>query len=417
MTERVEHTPLDVEAIRADFPILHQDVHEGVPLVYLDSAATSQTPKQVIDAMSNYYLRDNANIHRGIHTLAARATAGYENSRKRLQALINAQSWREVVFVRNTTEAINLVAWTWGQQNIGAGDVILSTTMEHHANIVPWQLLAQRVGAEIRYVPMVGNDGLDLDAYARMLDERVKLVCFSHVSNATGAVQPVVDMVAAARRVGARVLLDAAQSVPHQPVDVQALDVDFMCFSGHKMLGPTGIGVLYGKFGILQSMPPFLGGGDMIKRVTLEDTSYNDVPYKFEAGTPSVAEVIGLGAAVDYLEKVGLARIQAHVRALTDHALQRLREVSAIEIIGPTDPARRSGSVSLNVGHVHPHDVAQILDMEGIAVRAGHHCAQPVHAFFGVPASVRASFYLYNTTEEIDRFVEGLSKVKEAFGV
>lgn len=409
-------TPLDVTAVRADFPVLDQEVRPGVPLVYLDSAATSQKPLPVIAAMDEYYRRYNANVHRGIHMLSERATDAYEDARRRIAAFINAASAREVIFTRNTTESINLIAQAWARASLKPGDVVLSTTMEHHSNIVPWQLLAEQTGIELRWVPLTPEGFLDLDAYHHLLDERVRLVTFMHVSNVLGTIQPVREMVDAAHAVGALVHVDGAQSVPHMPVDVQALGCDFYSFSGHKMLGPTGIGVLYGKRALLEAMPPFMGGGDMILRVTLQGSTWNELPYKFEAGTPAIAEAIGLGAAVDYLVRTGVERVHAHEMALTGYALERLAEVPGVRVLGPADPARRGGVAAMVMDGAHPHDVAQVLDHHGVAVRAGHHCAMPLHQWYGVAASTRASFYLYNGFEDIDRLVEALYRVKDLFG-
>ncbi len=415
MTAGEYKTPLDVQALRADFPVLHQEVRPGIPLVYLDNAATSQKPLAVIEAMDAYYRRYNANVHRGIHKLSEEATEAYEDARRRVAAFINAASPREIIFTRNTTESINLVAQAWGRTNLKPGDVVLSTMMEHHSNIVPWQLLAQQTGIEVKWVPLTEDGYLDLEAYHAMLDERVKLVTFTHMSNVLGTIQPVREMTDAAHAVGALVHVDGAQGVPHVQVDVQAFGCDFYSFSGHKMLGPTGIGVLYGRREILEAMPPFLGGGDMIKRVTLEGTEWNDLPYKFEAGTPAIAEAIGLGAAVDYLQQVGMENVHAHEVALTAYALERLTEVPGVRVLGPSDPMRKGGVAAMVVDGLHPHDIAQVLNYHGVAVRAGHHCAMPLHQRYNVVASTRASFYLYNSFEEIDRLVEALYKVKELF--
>lgn len=406
-------TPFDVAAIRADFPVLDQEVSPGVPLVYLDNAATSQKPLAVIDAMSDYYLHDNANVHRGIHKLSEAATDSYEDARKRIARFINAKSHREIIYTRNTTESINLVAWAWGEQNISPGDVIISTEMEHHSNMVPWQLLVERKGAELRYIPVTDDGLLDLDAYHQMLDERVKLVAVVHASNVLGTLNPVTEIIADAHAAGALALVDGAQSVPHMPVDVRALDADFYAFSGHKMCGPTGIGVLYGKRALLEAMPPFMGGGDMIKRVQLDGSQWNDLPYKFEAGTPSIAEAIGLGVAVDYLNGIGLEKIHSHEQAVIAYALERLAEVPGIRVIGPLDPAQRGGLVAFKMDGAHPHDIAQILDRRGVAIRAGHHCAMPLHKRYDLVATARASLYLYNNFDEIDRLIEGLYTVKD----
>jgi cysteine desulfurase/selenocysteine lyase len=406
-------TPLDVAAIRQDFPVLDQEVRPGVPLVYLDNAATSQKPRAVIDAMSDFYLRYNANVHRGIHKLSEQATDAYEGARRRIANFINAASPREIIYTRNTTESINLVAFSWGRANLGPGDVVLSTEMEHHSNIVPWQMIAEQVGCEVRYVPARQDGEFDWEAFESLLDERVKLVAVTHMSNVLGTILPVRRLADAAHAVGALILADGAQSAPHLPVDVRALDADFFAFSAHKMLGPTGIGVLYGKRELLEAMPPFMGGGDMIKRVELAASQWNDLPWKFEAGTPAIAEAIGFGAAVDYLEKVGMENAHAHEQAITGYALERLAEVPGLRVLGPTDPSHKGGVAAMVMEGVHPHDIAQILDHEGIAIRAGHHCAMPLHHSYNVVASARASFYLYNTFEEIDRLVEALYVVKE----
>ena len=408
-------TPLDVAAIRADFPILNQEVREGIPLIYLDNAATSQKPLSVIEAMTDYYMRYNANVHRGIHKLSEQATVAYEDARKRIGKFVNAKSYREVIYTRNTTESINLLAWTWGQENLKAGDVVISTEMEHHSNIVPWQMLIERRGIEVRYIPLTESGELDMEVFYTLLDKKVKLVTFVHASNVTGTLNPVEEIIKAAHDIGAVVLLDGAQAVPHMAVDVQALDVDFYAFSSHKMLGPTGIGILYGKQDLLEAMPPFMGGGDMIKRVELSGSQWSDLPYKFEAGTPSIAEAIGFGAAVDYLNKIGIENIHAHEKAMTAYALERLIEVPGVSIVGPTEAEKRGGLVAFTLEDAHPHDIAEILNHEGVAVRAGHHCAMPAHQKFGIPASARASFYLYNDFSEIDRFIEALYTVKKTF--
>ena len=406
-------TPLDVTAIRADFPILDQEVRPGVPLVYLDNAATSQKPLPVIEAMDDYYRRYNSNVHRGIHKLSDEATSAYEDARKRIAEFINAASFREVIYTRNTTESINLVAYTWARANLKPGDVVLSTEMEHHSNIVPWQILAAERGIEVRYVPVNEEGVLDMEAFGRLLDERVKLVTVMHMSNVLGSIQPVRQMADAAHAIGALILVDGAQSVPHMPVDVQALDCDFFAFSAHKMLGPTGIGILYGRRALLEAMPPFMGGGDMIKRVELSGSQWNDLPYKFEAGTPAIAEAVGFGAAVDYLQKIGMEAIHAHETAITAYALDRLAEVPGIRILGPANAAQRGGLTSMIMKGAHPHDIAEVLNHHGVAVRAGHHCAMPLHQHYEVVASTRASFYLYNTFEEVDGLIEALYKAKE----
>ncbi len=410
-------SPLDIDAIRADFPILAQEVHPGKPLVFLDSAASSQKPRQVIEAMRRYYEHDHANVHRGIHVLSERATAAYEGARDKVQAFINARSRREVIFVRNTTEAINVVATTWGRANLRAGDVVLLSEMEHHSNLVPWQLLAEQIDVRLRYIPVTGAGLLDLDAYAALLrDEPVKLVSVMHVSNVLGTVNPIAEMIRQAHAAGALFLVDGAQSVPHVAVDVQALDADFLAFSAHKMAGPTGIGVLYGKRELLEAMPPYMGGGDMIRTVTLEGSTWNDLPYKFEAGTPAIAQAVGLGAAVDYLTALGMENILAHEQDVVEYALERLSEVPGLTLYGP--PAeQRNGVATFTLRDLHAHDIAQLLDAEGVAVRAGHHCAMPLHRKLGVPATARASFYVYNTCAEVDALVEAIYNARKVFGL
>lgn len=406
----------DLERIRADFPILHQEHSPGKPLVFLDNAASSQKPVQVIDAMGDYFRRYHANVHRGIHKLSEEATEAYEQARKKVKRFINARSKREIIFTRGTTEGINLVAQAWGRANLKPGDVVLSTQMEHHANIVPWQMLAAEKGFELRYIPILPDGMLDMGAYAELLcDNSVKMVAVVHGSNVVGTVNPVAQIIQQAHDAGALVLVDAAQSVPHMTVDVQAMDADFLVFSGHKMAGPTGIGILYGKRDLLEEMPPWMGGGDMISSVSLQGSTWNELPYKFEAGTPSIAEAIGLGYAVDYLTTIGMENIHAHEQALTMYAMARLAEVPGVTMYGP-EAEKRGGLVAFSLEGVHPHDVAQILDGEGVAVRAGHHCAQPLHQCLSIQATTRASFYLYNTQQEIDTFINGLYKVKDIFG-
>jgi cysteine desulfurase/selenocysteine lyase len=410
--------PYDLDSVRAEFPILAREHHAGVPLIYLDNAATTQKPRLVIDQMDRYYREYNANVHRGIHLLSEEATQGYEEARLKLKRFINAASRREIIFTRGTTESINLVAQTWGRANLKAGDVVLSTQMEHHSNIVPWQMLAQEKGLTIRYVRVTDDGTLDLDEYERILAaEPVKLVTVMAVSNVLGTVNPIAEMARLAHARGALILVDGAQAAPHMPLDVRALDVDFLAFSGHKMAGPTGIGVLYGKRALLEAMPPWMGGGDMISRVTLEGSAWNELPYKFEAGTPSVAEAIGLGYAVDYLSGLGLDAIHAHERALTEYALDRLSEVPGLTLYGPQDAAGRGAVATFTLAGIHAHDIAQMLDIAGIAVRAGHHCAMPLHQRLGINASARASFYLYNTTHEIDALIDGLYAAKSTFSV
>ncbi len=414
---------LDINQIRADFPVLRRQVH-GKPLVYLDNAATSQKPEVVIQAMDDYYRRYNANIHRGVHTLAEEATAAYEGARRKVGRFINAYSPQEIVFVRNTTEAINLVARSWGRANMGRGDVIILTVMEHHSNLVPWQLLSQETGAQLEFVSLDTEGRLVMDDLDRLLAEfgpRVKLVSLSGMSNVLGTINPIAEIALKVHAAGALLLVDGAQSVPHIPVDVRELGTDFLAFSGHKMLGPTGIGALWARKEILRGMPPFLGGGDMIKSVHLRESEWNDIPHKFEAGTPNVAHAIGLGAAIDYLNGLGMPDVQAHEQAMAAYALERLSTVPNLHIYGP--PAEeRGGVVTFNLLRngellIHPHDLASILDREGIAIRAGHHCAQPLMEHYGVPATARASFYVYNTENEIDKLVAALSKAQSIFGL
>lgn len=405
---------LDVTAIRDQFPLLKVEAHPGVPLVYLDSAATSQKPSVVIEAMSTYYENYNANVHRGIHRLSEDATAAYEGARDTIARFINAPDPATVIYVRNTTEGLNLVANTWGRANIEAGDEILLTEMEHHSNIVPWQLLAQQKEATLKYVPITPDGLLDLSNIDELLTERTKIFAFCAMSNVFGTINPAKELVAKAQAVGAVTVIDAAQSVPHLPVDVQELNCDFLAFSGHKMCGPTGIGALYGKRELLEAMPPFMGGGDMIRRVRLEGSTWNELPWKFEAGTPSIAEGIGLGTAVDFLNGVGMNEIHAYEQFVTDYALEALSEVKGLRLIGPP-VAKKGGVATFNLDGVHPHDISQLLDQDGIAIRAGHHCAMPLHEKLGLPASARASFYLYTQTEDIDKLVVGLNRVRKVF--
>lgn len=405
---------LDTNKIRADFPILARETRPGVPLVYLDSAATSQKPQIVIDTVANFYRASNANIHRGIHMLAEEATLQYENARQKIADFIGAPSPRQVIFTRNATESINLVAQTWGRANLGSGDVILLTEMEHHSNLVPWQILAAERDVRLEFVPVTPQGMLDLEEFSKYLSLKPQLVAFTHMSNVLGTINPVKEMIKLSHSAGAIVLVDGAQSVPHFQVNVQELDADFLAFSGHKMCGPSGIGVLYGKMDLLESMPPFLGGGDMIKRVHLRSFSPNELPFKFEAGTPAIAEAIGLGAAVDYLTSIGMDAIATHEKEIVAYAIERLEEILGVTVYGP--PAEyRGGVVSFTLGGVHAHDIAQILDQDGVAVRAGHHCAMPLHDKFNITASTRASFYLYNTLEEVDRLVNAIYKVKGIF--
>ena len=402
----------DVERVRRDFPALHQQVH-GKPLIYLDNAATSQKPQVVVDALTAYYSRENSNVHRGVHLLSEKATQAYETGRACVQRFLNAADTREIVFVRGATEGINLVAASYGRTWVGAGDEIIVSAIEHHSNIVPWQILCEEKGAVLRVIPVNDDGELLLDEYARLLGARTKLVAVGHISNALGTINPIEQMIEMAHRQGVPVLIDGAQAAPHLHVDVRALDCDFYVFSGHKTLGPTGIGVLYGKAEWLEHMPPYQGGGDMIASVTFEKTTYNALPYKFEAGTPHIAGVIGLGMALDYLNGLGLDRVVAYERELLAYGTATLDAVPGVRIIGT---AKEKASVlSFVVDGVHAHDVGTILDRAGIAVRAGHHCAMPVMQRFGVPATVRASLAFYNTREELDALVAGLHDVREIF--
>lgn len=405
----------NINEIRNDFPILQRETSPGVPLVYLDSTATSQKPLRVIEAMDDYYRRSNANIHRGVHTLAEEATFMYEEARVKIAKFINAHAAHQIIYTRNTTESINLVAYTWARANLNAGDLVVLTEMEHHSNLVPWQMLQAERGVQLEFIPVTENGLLDLDAYRTLLTRSPKLVSFTHMSNVLGTINPAAEMIRLAHDAGAIALVDGAQSVPHLQVDVQALDADFLAFSAHKMCGPTGIGALYGKTDLLEKMPPFLGGGDMIKEVKLRSFRPNTLPHKFEAGTPAIAEAVGFGAAVDYLSALGMDAIAAHEHEITEYALERLEEVPGVKVFGP-DADQKGGVAAFTLEGVHPHDVAQILDRDGIAVRAGHHCAQPLHEKFGIPATSRASFYLYNTKDEVDLLVNGIYKVKELFG-
>jgi len=403
----------DVEQVRADFPILQTKAH-GHDLVYLDNAATSQKPKVVIDAITNYYKHENANIHRGVHYLSELATAEFESARKRVQAFLRAQLPSEIVFVRGATEAINLVAQTYGRANVGAGDEVLITAMEHHSNIVPWQLLCEEKGAKLRVAPINQRGEIILEEFERLLGPRTKVVAVAHVSNALGTVNPVATITKMAHARNIPVLVDGAQAVPRIPVNVQELDCDFYAFSGHKVYGPTGIGILYGKSALLEAMPPYQGGGDMISSVTFEKTLYNRVPYKFEAGTPDMAGAVGLRAALEYLEGLGIENVAAHEHELLEYATEKISALSGIRLIGTA--REKTGVLSFVMEGVHPHDIGTILDQEGIAIRTGHHCAQPVMEWFGVEGTARASFGLYNTKEEIAALVHGIQKVREVFG-
>src|SRR2546430_9358864 len=408
-----ERTTID---IRNDFPILSRQVH-GKPLVYLDSTASSQKPRAVIDTMNVYYETYNANVHRGVYEISEEATAAMEKARVKVARFINARQGKQIIFTRNTTESINLVAYSWGSANIAAGDLIVLTEMEHHSNLVPWQLLAQRTGARLEFVPVTGEGLLNLDVYEQLLQQQPKLVAFTHMSNVLGTINPAQHMIALAHAAGAIVLLDAAQSVPHLPVDVQTLDVDFLCFSSHKMLGPTGIGILYGKRDLLEAMPPFMGGGSMIRKVGLRESTWNDLPWKFEAGTPAIAEAIGLGAAVDYLNSLGMQNVVRHEQEITSYAMQQLQEIPGLTIYGP-DVTKRGGVISFTLADIHPHDLASILDQEmGVAIRAGHHCAQPLMERYNLTATARASFYVYTVQEDIDALVQGLRKALQIFSL
>ena len=404
---------LDLPAIRAQFPILADSVH-GRPLVYLDNAATTQKPRAVIDAMTRYYEHTNANVHRGVHTLSQRATTEFEAARRKVQHFIHAAKPEEVIFVRGCTEAINLVAQSYGNRFIAAGDEIIVSHMEHHSNIVPWQMLCERTGAVLKVIPINDAGELDMAAFEALLSERTKLVSVVHVSNALGTVNPIRAIIELPHRHGAVVLVDGAQAVPHTHVDVQALDCDFYAFSSHKMYGPTGIGVLYGKKALLEAMPPVQGGGDMILTVTFEKTTYNKLPYKFEAGTPAIAEAIGLGAAVDYLQGIGMAAIEAYEADLLAYGTEILSQIDRVRLIGTA--ADKAGVLSFVIEGIHPHDIGTILDHDGIAVRAGHHCAQPVMDRFGLPATARASLAFYNTRAEIDVLAQGIRRVIEVLG-
>jgi cysteine desulfurase/selenocysteine lyase len=406
---------LDITRVRADFPILKREVHPGVQLVYLDSTATSQKPAVVIDAMDAYYRNSNANIHRGVHTLAEEATAAYEFARERIAAFVGAKSSSEIIYTRNATESINLVAYTWARANLKSGDMIILTEMEHHSNLVPWQMLATERNLRLEFIP-VGEDGLlDLAVYGQLLQQGPKLVAFTAMSNVLGTITPAKEIIRMAHEAGAITLVDGAQSVPHFAVDVQDLDADFLVFSAHKMVGPTGIGALYGKEALLEAMPPFMGGGDMIRKVFLRTFTPNELPHKFEAGTSAIAEAIGFGVAVDYLTGLGMEPIARHEHELVTYAMERLEEIPGLRILGPV-AEKRGGVVSFTLDDIHPHDVAQILDNYGIAIRAGHHCAMPLHDKYGIPATSRASFYLYNTTEEVNKLADAIYKVKVMFG-
>jgi cysteine desulfurase/selenocysteine lyase len=413
--EASDRPTLDPVALRRDFPILQQEIN-GYPLTYLDSASSSQKPSVVIDAVADYYRDYNANVHRGIYTIGEKATAAYERARATVARFIDAPDSHEIVFTRNATEAINLVAYSWGRRDISRGDAIVLTEMEHHANLVPWQLLVQEQDGDLEFIPITDDGELRLDVFEVLLRLKPKLVAFTHVSNTLGTINPVREMTEMAHAAGALVLVDGAQAVPHVPVDVQAIGCDFYAFSGHKMLAPMGSGALWARKELLEAMPPFLAGGEMIREVHLRRSEFNDVPWKFEAGTPAVADAIGLGAAAEYLMNIGMDAVREHERALVSYALDVLpREVPQIELYGPMDPDKRGGVVPFNLPRIHPHDVAQVLDRFGIAVRAGHHCTMPLHERLDLPATARASFSVYTTTDDIDRLASGLNEVWRVF--
>ena len=407
-------TPLDTAAIREQFPILSREVH-GQPLVYLDNAATTQKPQSVIDALSNYYSTMNANIHRGLHTLAEEATSAYEGVRRQVADFVGASSHREIVFTRNTTESLNLLAYTLGAR-LRAGDEIVLSAAEHHSNLVPWQLVTQRTGAVLRFIELNDDQQIDVDTARAAINANTRIVSIVHMSNVLGSIAPVAEIAEMARSVGATMIADAAQSAPHIPVDVNALGADFVAFSAHKMLGPTGVGVLWGRQELLADLDPFLGGGEMISVVTREESSWAALPHKFEAGTPNIADVIAFGAALDFLHDVGMDAVAAHDAELTHYAVEQLSRLEGLDIYGPADPVDRSAVIAFNYRDIHSHDIATILDRSGIAVRAGHHCAQPLMRTLGVPATARASFYLYNERSEVDALVDGLLEAGERFG-
>lgn len=402
-------------SIRSDFPILDVKVNNN-PLIYFDNSATSHKPSAVIHKLTEYYTKYNANIHRGIHELSEKATEEYERSKKLVARFINAKNEKEIIYTRNTTESLNLVAYTWALENLKKGDLIVSTEMEHHSNIVQWQLIAKNTGAKIAFIPVREDFTLDLDNYKQLLNQNPKLVTFVHASNVLGTINPAKKIVSLAKEAGAVTIVDGAQSVPHMKVDMQSLDCDFYAFSSHKMCGPTGIGVLYGKEKLLNAMPPFLAGGDMINKVTLQKSTWNDLPWKFEAGTPNIADGIAFGTAIEYLEKNGMDNVEKHEREITSYAIEKLKEVEGFEIFGQDDtPLKRGGMIAFTLKSAHPHDIAQIVNEDGIAIRSGHHCAQPLHDKFKKTATARASFYIYNTKEEVDKLVESLQKVTKMF--
>jgi cysteine desulfurase/selenocysteine lyase len=405
---------LDIQKIRADFPILKREVRPGIPLVYLDTTATSQKPMSVIQAMDDFYMNYNANIHRGVYSIAEEATTAYERAREKIARFVGVKDPRQLIYTRNTTESINLVAYTWGHKFLHEGDLIIATEMEHHSNLVPWQMLAEEKKLKLEFIPITDRGELNLDEYRKLLELSPKLVTFTHMSNVLGTINPAKEIIHLAHQAGAVTLVDAAQSIPHFPVDLTDLDADFAAFSAHKMLGPTGIGILFGKTKLLEAMPPFMGGGDMIAKVQLRGFTTNDLPYKFEAGTSAIAEAIGFGAAIDYLNAVGMVNVAAYEQEIVKYAIPKLVEIPGVKVYGP--PAEKKGAVIVfSIEGIHPHDVAQVLDENGIAVRAGHHCAMPLHQKLDLLASTRASFYIYNTKEEVDFLVKGIQKVIDYF--
>ena len=404
----------DIAAVRRDFPILKREVH-GIPLVYLDNAATSQKPASVIDALSRYYREYNANVHRGVHTLAEEATEGYEQARRVVAHFIGAENPANLIFTRNTTEAINLFAYAWGGRNLKPGDEVLLTVMEHHSNLVPWQIIAQQTGAVLRHVDITEEGLLDMASFYKLLGPKTRVVSVTHMSNVLGTINPVEEIAKAAHEQGAIVLIDGAQSVPHLPVDVEALGCDLLAFSGHKTLGPTGVGALWVKQELLETLEPFMGGGEMIREVQLDYSTWNTAPYRFEAGTPNIADAIAWAEGIEYLSSLGMEQVREHEIQLTRYALNALKNVQNLKVYGPADPALKGGVAAFSLEGIHPHDIGTALDQFGVAVRAGHHCAQPLHRRLGVDSSARASFYLYNTEEEIDKFVEALQAAQEYF--
>ena len=414
----MQTSTINIETIRRDFPILQRKVHNNKPLVYFDNAATTQKPIQVIDSIHNYYLNYNSNIHRAVHQLAEEATAAYELTRDKVAKFINSKNREELIFVRGTTEAINLIAYSWGRQNVQKDDIVVTTEYEHHSNIVPWQLLTKEKEAKLEYIGVDDNGELILDQLDDYLNTgRVKLVTFSHVSNVLGTITNAEEIIRQCHKKGVKVLVDAAQSVPHMKVDVQKLDCDFFAFSAHKMLGPTGVGVLWARKEILENMQPFNGGGDMIREVHKYETTWNDLPYKFEAGTPNIADVIGFSAALDYLENIGMDKVREHEIELTEYALEKMSAIKGIKLYGTSDMKKRGGVISFNLGDIHPHDLATIIDEDGVAIRSGHHCAQVLMERLDVSATSRASFYIYNTKEEVDVFIRSLNRARELFRI